>query len=69
MLVVERATFGSLYDLLERGQQTVTARDRADICNDVTAGLSAIHRAGFFHGDVKSGGVLVFELQSRTNNS
>lgn len=60
-LVVERAKFGSLYDLLERGQHTVMATDRADICKDITAGLSAIHRAGIVHGDVKADNVLIFE--------
>ena len=60
-LVVERATFGSLFDFLERGQHNVMARDRVDICNDVSAGLSAIHKAGFVHGDVKADNILVFE--------
>ena len=60
-LVVERATFGSLYDFLERGEHTITAKDRADICNDVTVGLSAIHRAGIVHGDVKADNILIFE--------
>lgn len=40
--------------------RSLTEYQRIKLCNDVTAGLLALHQAGAVHGDVKSENVLVF---------
>jgi serine/threonine protein kinase len=58
--VIERATLGSLSDVLDAKFKTLTPDTRTSIISDVNSGLLALHCSDVVHGDIKTDNVLVF---------
>lgn len=59
-LILERATLGSLSDLLDVRQSRLSYECKRCLCLDICSGLLALHQAFVVHGDVKSDNVLIF---------
>jgi serine/threonine protein kinase len=59
-LIMEKAIFGSLSDILENHQSPMSSQVQWSLCLDVCSGLLALHKALVAHGDLKSENVLVF---------
>lgn len=64
VLFMELSTLGSLSAFLRSND--IKARSRMKLVRDVGQGLSALHLAGIFHGDLKPDNVLVFIQQDGT---
>lgn len=64
MLVLEHATFGSLYHL-QAGSPPLPFAIKQKLCYDVARGLAVLHACGIIHGDVKDRNVLVFKNRGK----
>lgn len=59
-LIMEKAVFGSLSDLLDNHRSSISSQTQQSLCLDICSGLLALHKALIAHGDVKSDNVLIF---------
>jgi serine/threonine protein kinase len=59
-LIMEKAVFGSLSDILDGHRSSMSSQSQRSLCLDVCSGLLALHKAFVAHGDVKSDNVLIF---------
>jgi serine/threonine protein kinase len=64
VLFMEYSAAGSLSTFLDLNN--IVARSRMKLAHDIGQGLSAMHRAGICHGDLKPDNVLVFVQQNGT---
>ncbi|KAM0452901.1 hypothetical protein ACHAO4_005320 [Trichoderma viride] len=67
VLVLQKAEHGDLKKFIEspRGKG-LSLRERLDLCVDVAAAVTLMHREGIIHGDIKPENVLIFA--SETDN-
>lgn len=64
VLLLEHARHGSLTDFSEIEMYSqLLFEARASLCRDIAEGLTALHRCGIVHGDVKPDNILVFDAQ------
>ena len=61
-LLMESSCYASLYDwMAARGMVKLPYKQAQHVMQDVTHGISHMHRKGFLHGDLKEENILVFD--------
>ncbi|KAM0482366.1 hypothetical protein ACHAPX_002883 [Trichoderma viride] len=65
VLVLQKAEHGDLKKFMEspRGKG-LSLRERLDLCVDVAAAITLMHREGIIHGDIKPENVLIFASEA-----